>query len=110
MKIRRLVFNFHLYAGLAAGLFLVLSGLTGSMIVFREEIEELMHPELLETVVRDEQVPVQKVVDTARQAYPQDKLLSIRMPRAPQQTYLLKMNSPHDLFVYVDPYSGALLG
>ena len=92
MKVRRIIFNFHLYVGLTAGLLLVLSGLTGSMIVFREEIEELMHPELLETVVRDEQVPIQSVLEAARQAYPHDKLLSIRMPRTPQQTYLLKMN------------------
>ena len=110
MKVRRIIFNFHLYVGLTAGLLLVLSGLTGSMIVFREEIEELMHPELLETVARDEQVPIQSVLEAARQAYPYDKLLSIRMPRTPQQTYLLKMNGPHDLFVYADPYSGALLG
>jgi iron complex outermembrane receptor protein len=39
------------YIGLAAGLFLVLSGLTGSMIVFREEIEALLHSELMETAV-----------------------------------------------------------
>jgi uncharacterized iron-regulated membrane protein len=110
MKVRRIIFNFHLYVGLTAGLLLVLSGLTGSMIVFREEIEELMHPELLETIVRDEQVPIQSVLEAARQAYPHDKLLSIRMPRTPQQTYLLKMNGPHDLFVYADPYNGALLG
>ena len=51
MKIRRIVFNVHLYIGLAAGLFLVLSGLTGSMIVFREEIEALLHSELMEAAV-----------------------------------------------------------
>ncbi len=110
MKIRRVVFNFHRYVGLAAGLFLVLSGLTGSMIVFREEIEELMHPDLMAATVRGERVPVQAVVNAARQAYPQDKLLSIRMPRTPQQTYLLKMNDAHGLFIYIDPYSGELLG
>lgn len=32
------------------------------------------------------------------------------MPRTPQQTYLVKMNGLHDLFVYADPYSGELLG
>jgi uncharacterized iron-regulated membrane protein len=110
MKIRRIIFNFHLYAGLAAGLLLVLSGLTGSLIVFREEIEEFMYPELLEAVVRDDQVPLQAVLDAATEVYPRDKLLSIRMPRTPQQTYLLKMNGPHDLFVYADPYTGVLLG
>ncbi|ARO87450.1 PepSY domain-containing protein [Nitrosospira lacus] len=110
MKTRRVVFNFHLYLGLAAGLFLVMSGLTGSMIVFRDEIEALIYPELMEVAVRDERVPVQMVLNAVKQAYPRDKLLSVRMPRTPQQTYLLKMNDAHGLFVYADPYSGELLG
>jgi uncharacterized iron-regulated membrane protein len=110
MRIRRLVFNLHLYIGLAAGLFLVLSGLTGSMIVFREEIEKLMHPELLETTAGGERVPVQTVLNAIKRAYPEDKIVFIRMPRTPQETYLFKMNSAHDLFVYADPYSGEVLG
>ncbi|SCY04213.1 Uncharacterized iron-regulated membrane protein [Nitrosospira sp. Nl5] len=110
MKIRRVIFNFHLYIGLAAGLFLVLSGLTGSMIVFREEIETLAHPELMETAGHGERTPVQTVLNAVRHTYPQDRLLSVRMPRTPQQTYLLKMNDAHGLFVYADPYSGELLG
>src|SRR5687768_13493310 len=110
MRTRRTVFNIHLYIGLAAGLFLVLSGLTGSMIVFREEIEKLMHPELLETTAGGERVPVQTVLNTIKRAYPEDKIVFIRMPRTPQETYLFKMNSAHDLFVYADPYSGEVLG
>lgn len=110
MKTRRIVFNLHLYIGLAAGLFLVLTGLTGSMIVFREEIEKLMHPELLETVARGERVRVQTLLNTVNQAYPEEKIVSIRMPRTPRETYLFKMNSAHDLFVYADPYSGEVLG
>lgn len=110
MKIRRVVFNLHLYIGLAAGLFLVLSGLTGSMIVFREEIEALLHPELMEAAASGERVPLQAVLNAVRQAYPDDTVFSVRMPRTPEQTYLLKMNEPHGLFVYADPYSGELLG
>ncbi|SCY52420.1 Uncharacterized iron-regulated membrane protein [Nitrosospira sp. Nl5] len=110
MRTRRIVFNIHLYIGLAVGLFLVLIGLTGSMVVFREEIEKLMHPELLETAVRGERVPVQTVLNAVKRSYPEDKIVFIRMPRMPQETYLLKMNSAHDLFVYADPYSGEVLG
>ncbi|BCT68024.1 PepSY-associated TM helix domain-containing protein [Nitrosospira sp. NRS527] len=110
MRTRKLVFNIHLYIGLASGLFLVLSGLSGSMIVFREEIEKLMHPELLETVTRDKRIPVQTVLNTVKRAYPEDRIVFIRMPRTSQETYLFKMNGAHDLFVYADPYSGEVLG
>ena len=110
MRTRRIVVNIHLYIALAAGLFLILIGLTGSMVVFREEIEKLMHPELLETTVRDERVPLQTVLNAIKRVYPEDKIVFIRMPRTPLETYLFKMNSAHDLFVYADPYSGEVLG
>ncbi|SFO13993.1 Uncharacterized iron-regulated membrane protein [Nitrosospira briensis] len=110
MRTRRTVFNIHLYIGLAVGLFLILSGLTGSMIVFREEIEKLMHPELLETTASGERLPVQSVLNTIKRVYPEDKIVFIRMPRTLRETYLFKMNSAHDLFVYADPYSGEVLG
>lgn len=110
MKVRRVVFNLHLYIGLAAGLLLMLSGLTGSLLVFREEIETLVYPELMKTVPRDGRVSLQTVLETVRRAYPQDKPFSIRLPRTPQQTYLMRMNNAHDLFVYADPYSGHILG
>jgi uncharacterized iron-regulated membrane protein len=110
MKLRRVVFNLHLYIGLAVGLFVVVSGLTGSMVVFRDEIEKLTHPELTETAVGKERIPVQAVLDAVKHAYPWDKPLYLRMPRAPQETYVLRMNSTHDLFVYVNPYNGELLG
>lgn len=110
MKVRRVIFNLHLYTGLAAGLLLMLSGLTGSLLVFREEIEALVYPELMKTVPRDERVSLQAVLETVGRAHPQDKPFSIRLPRTPQQTYVVRMNDAHDLFVYADPYSGKILG
>jgi uncharacterized iron-regulated membrane protein len=80
------------------------------MVVFREEIEKLMHPELLETEIGAERVSVQTVVNAVKRAYPEDKIVFIRIPRTPRETYLFKMNSAHDLFVYADPYSGEVLG
>ena len=110
MRIRKTVVTLHLYMGLAAGLFLVLAGLTGSMIVFREEIENLVHPEWLETAEGGERPPLETILGTVRRLYPQDKAAFIRMPRTPQETYLFKMNGAHDLFVYADPYTGEVLG
>ncbi len=110
MTARKIVFQLHLYTGLAIGLLLILSGLTGSVLVFREEIEALVYPELMNTVPRDERVSLQTVLETVQHAHPEDKPFFIRMPRTPEQIYLVKMNNAHDLFVYVDPYNGKILG
>lgn len=107
---RRFVFKLHLYTGLLAGLLLVLSGLTGSALVFREELEALAHPERLVVAPQGERVALDRVMQTVRRAYPGDRPFAIRMPRAPQEAYLIKLNSAHDRFVYVDPSNGRLLG
>lgn len=107
---RRFVFTLHLYTGLLIGLLLVLSGLSGSVLVFRDEIEAIAYPELLVTEARGERIAVDEVLQQVRRAYPDDLPFAIRMPRAPQQTYMVKLNGAHDRFVYVDPYSGSILG
>ena len=110
MTARKAISMLHRYTGLAVGLLLVLSGLSGSLLVFREEIETLIHPEWMRTVPREERVSLQSVLETVQHAYPKDRPLFIRIPRTPQQTYLIKLNNAHDLFIYVDPYTGKILG
>ena len=107
---RRFVFKLHLYTGLLIGLLLMLSGLSGSVLVFRDEIEAVAYPELLVTAARGERIAVDDMLQRVRRAYPDDLPFAIRMPRTPQQTYMVKFNGAHDLFVYVDPYSGRILG
>jgi len=110
MMSRSFVFTLHRYAGLVIGLLLVLSGLSGSVLVFRDEIEALVSPEMRVTTAQGKHVTVDKVLQTVQRAYPDDRPFAIRLPRTPQQTYLIKMNTAHALFVYVDPYSGRILG
>ena len=43
----------HRYAGLAMALFLVIVGLTGSVLAFREELDVWLNPELLTVAKRD---------------------------------------------------------
>lgn len=110
MTARRLLVKIHLYTGLFVGLLLVVTGLTGSMLVYREELEALAHPQLLVSSGSGERVAVEDVVQTVQRAYPAERPFAIRMPRSPRETYLVKLNNAHDRFVYIDPYSGSILG
>ena len=40
---RRVLFNLHLYTGLAAAWFVLIFGLTGSIIAFETEIDHILH-------------------------------------------------------------------
>lgn len=110
MTPRRLVFKLHLYVGLLVGLLLVVVGLSGSVLVFREELEALAYPQLLVSNAAGERIAVEEVVQTVQRAYPADRPFAIRVPRSSRETYLVKLNSAHDRVVYIDPYSGHILG
>ena len=45
MAFRRIILNLHLYAGLAAALFLTILGVTGSIMVFEDQIDGWLNPQ-----------------------------------------------------------------
>ena len=55
----------HRWAGLALALFLVIQGATGMTMVFRDEIEPRIHPELIVQPL-PVRAPVQALVDVAQ--------------------------------------------
>jgi len=43
LLMRKLLFSLHLYAALFAGVFILILGLTGSILAFEPEIDRLLH-------------------------------------------------------------------
>lgn len=110
MTLRRLLFLVHLYAGLGVGLVLAVAGLSGSVLVFGDELDRTLHPELRRVVPTGERVPVSQVLAAVVESQ------GGRMPRhlrfleredAPVEAWMDSHGGPR---VYVDPYSGAVLG
>lgn len=62
MSLWKLIFNLHLILGLVIGLLLVSAGLTGSVLVWKSEIDALLHRELLRVEPGRNVLPLQAVV------------------------------------------------
>lgn len=108
---RQLIFKAHMYVGLCVGLLLALMGLTGSMLVFGDELDEFLNPALLSVEQRGERVSIEDVLKSVRQTYPSEKVARIRFPHDREGTYELCFEAKTDArCVYVDPYSAAVLG
>jgi uncharacterized iron-regulated membrane protein len=107
---RKLIFDVHLWVGLTLGLLLVLAGLTGSILVFDEEIDAMLNPELLRVAPGEVQVSLQRVVASLGAAYPEHPVSYIRMPRGPSETYEVTTAGADPLEIFVDPYRGTILG
>lgn len=72
--LRKLWLEVHLWLGLALGLFLSIFGITGSILVFHAEINELLNPRLLTVAVPDGNPvykPLAEIFQAGQAAMPQ---------------------------------------
>ncbi|HEY9695460.1 MAG TPA: PepSY-associated TM helix domain-containing protein [Oculatellaceae cyanobacterium] len=112
MKFREIAFSLHQYLGLFLGIFLVIMGVTGSLLVFGHEIDHLLNPNLFNISPQGQRVPIELVLNNIRQDYPDIKLQSITLPQQATDVYELRMLSSDSsaVNIYADPYKGVILG
>lgn len=116
--VRRVLFQVHLWLGLVVGLYLVLIGLTGSLLVFMEEIDAGVSPRLYHVEPRGERLPVDQAFAAVRRKHPDRRLDRVTLPHGPDGTYEFLLARPQggwgpgDMLVEarVHPYSGEILG
>lgn len=109
MTLRRLLLKVHLYLGLLAGLIVVVVGITGAILVFEQELDRALHPELW-AVNPEGASPrsLESIMGAVREAYPDRAFLTIAMSADPGRPYVV--STENEFQVFVDPYSGRILG
>ncbi|MGZ8916509.1 MAG: PepSY domain-containing protein, partial [Methylobacter sp.] len=60
----------HVYLALIAGFFFALMGLTGSLSVYREELDELLNPELVIEQPEGKRQSLDKIMAAVQAAHP----------------------------------------
>lgn len=110
MRFRKAFLKIHLYLGLTVGLLFALMGLTGSLLVFSEEIDEALNPRLLRVEPQNSRASIAVVEENVRRNFPDDKIYRIKMPLDTEDVYEFWMNPNGDLRVYVNPYTGEITG
>lgn len=108
---RRWFGKWHLYLGIIAGAILCVVGLTGSILVFQDEIDAALNPGLFEVTATKEKIPLENMVAIVREKYPGRKFdyaLDTR-PDAPGGTYRFYRFDTKEEF-FVDPYTAAVTG
>lgn len=90
--------------------FLALQGLSGATLVFRDEIEPLIHPSL-RVEVSGARVPLEAMRRTVSEAHPEATVGRIEVPSDARQAVLFKLKdrTGAPLLLAVDPYRGAIV-
>jgi uncharacterized iron-regulated membrane protein len=117
---RKLWLEVHLWLGLILGFFISVFGITGSILVFYVEIEELLHPALLTVSVPTDKAdyqPLPLIYQSGTAAMPKEASLSFSdYPRNETAAFKLSFTLPlsngetQDWQVYVNPYTAEVTG
>lgn len=100
----------HRWIGLGVGLFLLVQGLTGASLVFRDEIERVIHPGLI-VAERPARLPVQSLVDAFHATHPKAELTRAEFPDRADQAVQLKWTAKGTRgFTAIDPFTARIVG
>ncbi|MGO2277208.1 MULTISPECIES: PepSY-associated TM helix domain-containing protein [unclassified Psychrobacter] len=112
----------HRYTGLAMAAFLIIAGITGTLLAFHEELDDVFNHKLAQVDVQETpQLPIATLHDRVISAYPQHTFSSMPTSIEADRAAVFSVdrvrgkaaqNQPKAPFqeVYVHPYTGDIIG
>ncbi|MGQ7854624.1 PepSY-associated TM helix domain-containing protein [Pedobacter sp. WC2501] len=103
--------KWHLYIGIIAGAIVAFIGITGSILVFQDEIDRALNPDLFEVIAQKQKMPVEEIVPLIKKNYPKLKIdyLMLNNFKNPNEAYsVLNLKSNEETFI--NPYTGKIGG
>ncbi|NSL90291.1 PepSY domain-containing protein [Chitinophaga sp. Mgbs1] len=110
---RKQLFRLHRISGLIAGAFILFLSLSGSILVFSDEIDHAMFRHAYEVTPGTRQKPLSELMDNAGKALRgSNPYLSVtRLPQAPDECIIIRREFTPDykVYLFMDPYTGRVL-
>ena len=109
--IRQLNFQIHLWTGIVLALYVIVIAITGSVLVFRAELEHLARPwPWKHNGPATARVGVGRVIQNVEARYPRWLLTSIQAPVEQEPGFVAVLQSRTRIRVACDPDTGTILG
>ena len=108
---RKLFAKIHLWLSIPFGIIIAIICLTGAILVFETEIQELCHPShYFVKEVKGEPLPPAALIESARRQLPDSiKINGIRVTPDPKRTYQLVLPGKKAA-AFIDPYTAEVTG
>lgn len=112
MTVANAIRSLHRYVALATGLLMIVVGLTGSAIVFYDELAAWLYPELQSVEPAQKPLPLERLLTIAKHRAGSLPITDIELPLTASEPVIFYAETGHDEFVrlFIDPYDGAILG
>ena len=109
--VRRFNFQVHLWIGIILTVYMIVIGVTGSILVFRPELERLCRLKPWQEIrTSGPAANIATVVENLRAAYPQGHIVSVDAPAEDEATFVSVVELPRRVRVACDPQDGKILG
>jgi uncharacterized iron-regulated membrane protein len=109
--LRKAIFQLHLWSGIGFGLYVFFVSVTGSVLVYRNELFRATTRDPVVVAESGARLSDEQLKIAATRLYPGYRVQSISLPRKPNQAVSLSLQSGTDTKNrFFDPYTGADLG
>ncbi len=111
------IFQIHLWSGLTIGLWAIIIGVSGSVLVFKDEIESAVEPELFIVEPTQRRASLDAVAAQIREDFPNHTILGFHGLREKRRSHLVRLGQQNQdrklvsqSYVHYNPYTGEILG
>jgi uncharacterized iron-regulated membrane protein len=105
--VRAIIVKLHMYGAFAAAVFVVVLGLTGSIMAFEDELDHLTNPRLFKVTPAGTPKRLTELGATVLAANPGERIGGYGMGVTPDLSYYIALGGTA---VYVNQYTGEILG
>lgn len=104
---RKIFLKLHLYASLLVGVFIVILGITGSIMAFEPELIRVFHPGLSFVKPQSQSLSLADISASVTKAFPNVHIQAYVLATSPNISYQVVTDQG---LVYLNQYSGEILG
>jgi uncharacterized iron-regulated membrane protein len=109
--LRRALFQLHLWSGIGVGLYILLISVTGSMLVYRNELYVAATPKPIISTFAGPRLTDDQLQEAAIRIYPSYRVVSLGRARNPDQAVDVRLRRGDEVKRQLfDPRSGVALG
>jgi uncharacterized iron-regulated membrane protein len=95
LRVKPKILAVHRWLALLAGLFVILQGLTGTLIAFRYELNRVVYPGIMTVAADGASAPVGAIIRAAERALPGAHVTRLDYPRAADDAYIARLVYPY---------------
>jgi uncharacterized iron-regulated membrane protein len=106
--VRKVLLKIHLWLGLAAAVFLVILGLTGSIMAFEVDIDHWMHPGLWHVTPGSRTLPESELIAKVEQYGAPARVAVVQFSQERNLAQMIQLTDRSA--VTINPYDGSILG